>query len=49
MMAEILDEEQNLAGLFATHRNRKQLLNFVSSTTRFWAVFGTLAQLQEQD
>jgi hypothetical protein len=49
MMAEISDNEQNLAGLFATHKNRKQLLNFVSQTTRFRAVFGTLTQLQEQD
>jgi len=49
MMAEIPVDEQNLAGFLATHENRKQLLNFVSRTTRFRAVFGTLAQLQEQD
>jgi len=49
MMAEISDNEQNLAGLFATHENRKQLLNFISKTTRFRAVFSTLAQLQAQD
>jgi len=49
MMAEIPVDEQNLAGFLATHENRKQLLNFVSRTTRFRAVFGTLTQLQEQD
>jgi hypothetical protein len=35
MMAEIVDDEQNLAGLLITHENGRQLLNFVMQTTRF--------------
>jgi hypothetical protein len=49
MMNEVPDDEQNLVGLLATHKNRKQLLNFVARTGRFRSVYGSIAELPDQE
>ena len=49
MMDQVPDEERNLTGLFATHSNRKHLLNFVARTTRFRSVFGHITELPDQE
>jgi len=49
LMDEIPDEEQNLKGLLATHKNRKHLLNFVARTTRFRSVYGKIMELPDQE
>ena len=49
MMNEVPDDEQNLAGLLAIHKNCKQLLNFVARTGRFCSLYGSIAELPDQE
>ena len=49
MMDQVPYEDQNLAGLLATHSNRKHLLNFVAWTTCFRSVFGHILELPDQE
>ena len=49
MMDEVPEDKRNLTGLLATHANRKHLLNFVARTTRLRSVFGSIAELPDQE